>query len=179
VWYSVSTTGKTPSELSSDPWYRSDPDMGIAGYDQELSMSKFQCIGNVCTLPSVAAGNNQCGPNGKCAAIGGNTSGTKCVCEGLFAGPHCEFGISSTYTSNQLKDIYAVTSNSTNYPNFLQSIKTSNSALNNDFYEQYWKETIKSFFQQAAANNVTGEELSDELRALFNIPPLAKNETVQ
>jgi hypothetical protein len=129
---------------------------------------------------NLAVNKNQCGPNGKCLPIGGNTSGTKCDCEGLFAGPRCEFGISSTYTSNQLEDIYAVTENSTNYPNFLQSITTSNSALNNDFYDQYWKDAIKSFFQQAEDKGLTKDELTEELRDLFGLPPvLGENKTVQ
>lgn len=154
--------------------------------DQELLTSKFECVNSGCTpsnatTMNLAVNKNQCGPNGKCVPIGGggNTSGTKCDCEGLFAGPRCEFGISSTYTSNQLEDIYAVTENSTKYPNFIQSIMTSNSALNNDFYEQYWKDAIKSFFQLAEDKGLTKDELSNELRDLFGLPALGKNKTVQ
>jgi hypothetical protein len=145
---------------------------------QELLSSTFECVDRACTSTDqkpTTIKNNPCGPNGKCVAIGGNVSGTKCECEGLFAGPHCEFGTSSTYTSNQLAEIYAVTKNSTNYPIFLQSIMTSNSALNNDFYEQYWKDAIKSFFQQAGAKGLTKDKLTEELRDLFR-PPVGENQ---
>jgi hypothetical protein len=176
VWYSVPSASKTPTELSSEPWYRSDPgnveatsstgDELVTG--QELLTSKFECIDTGCTN-AVTINNNPCGPNGKCGAIGGNSSGTECVCQGLYAGPRCEFGISSTYTSQQLENIYAAAENATNYPIFLQSIMTSNSALINGFYEQYWKESIKSFFQEAEAKGLTKDELADELRTMFSV----------
>jgi hypothetical protein len=177
VWYSVPTTSKTPAELSSEPWYRSDSgSVEVSSFTgnneflatgQELPTSTFECTDIGCTN-AVTISNNPCGPNGKCGVIGGNSSGTECVCQGLFAGPRCEFGPSSTYTSQQLEDIYAVTKNATNYPIFLQSIMTSNAALNNNFYEQYWKESIKEFFQQAETKGLTKDEVAAELQELFS-----------
>ena len=59
----------------------------------------------------------------------------------------------------------------TNYQSFLEALQVSlgMSELKNEFFDQYWGDTIKAFFQQAEASNHSANKIAADLRTLFGV----------